>query len=248
MLDVHPPEHTPHSWRDFFIHIATIVVGLLIAVGLEQGVEAIHHHHQVKHTRELLAEEMDHNRRIAKQAVYVLKMHEAYLFADLPVIERIRTHQLAPTDILVLWHPHPVFEDSAWNAMHGTDASALISYEELRDYGTVYTMQHEYYTVEEGMTDDLMKAGTAVYHSSSDRFNFDHAKTIPRDWAYGVAGDANAREAFENQAPNATQLSRLTPAEVDRLEKAIQEAIYSDDSLLSRCFVLQQQYDHFAGR
>jgi hypothetical protein len=46
MLDVHPPHSPTHTWRDFFIHIATIVVGLLIAVGIEQAVEAIHHHHQ----------------------------------------------------------------------------------------------------------------------------------------------------------------------------------------------------------
>ena len=42
MLEVHPPQQTVHSWRDFFIHIATIVVGLLIAIGLEQMVERIH--------------------------------------------------------------------------------------------------------------------------------------------------------------------------------------------------------------
>jgi hypothetical protein len=42
MLDVHPPHSSPHTWKDFFIHIATISVGLLIAVGLEQTVEAIH--------------------------------------------------------------------------------------------------------------------------------------------------------------------------------------------------------------
>lgn len=46
MLDVHPPHHAAHTWRDFLIHIATIVVGLLIAIGLEQSVEALHHHHQ----------------------------------------------------------------------------------------------------------------------------------------------------------------------------------------------------------
>lgn len=48
MLDVHPPEHAAHSWRDFFIHIATIVVGLLIAIGLEQSVEWMHERH-VRH-------------------------------------------------------------------------------------------------------------------------------------------------------------------------------------------------------
>lgn len=46
MLDVHPPHHAVSGWRDFFVHIATIAVGLLIAVGIEQTVEAIHHHHQ----------------------------------------------------------------------------------------------------------------------------------------------------------------------------------------------------------
>ena len=46
MLDVHPPHHATHSWRDFFIHIATIVVGLLIAIGLEQTVETLHRLHE----------------------------------------------------------------------------------------------------------------------------------------------------------------------------------------------------------
>ena len=32
MLDVHPPHHAANTWRDFFIHIATIVIGLLIAI------------------------------------------------------------------------------------------------------------------------------------------------------------------------------------------------------------------------
>jgi hypothetical protein len=32
MLDIHPPHEAAHSWRDFFIHIATICVGLLIAI------------------------------------------------------------------------------------------------------------------------------------------------------------------------------------------------------------------------
>ena len=46
MLDVHPAHHAASTWRDFFIHIATIVIGLLIAVALEQSVEALHHRHQ----------------------------------------------------------------------------------------------------------------------------------------------------------------------------------------------------------
>jgi len=46
MLDVHPPHAPTHTWSDFFLHIATICIGLLIAIGLEQSVEAVHRHHQ----------------------------------------------------------------------------------------------------------------------------------------------------------------------------------------------------------
>ncbi len=51
MLDVHPAHHAAQSWRDFFIHIATIVIGLLIAIGLEQTVEYVHHRRLVTRKR-----------------------------------------------------------------------------------------------------------------------------------------------------------------------------------------------------
>ncbi len=63
MLDVHAPHEPIHTWKSFFIHIATIVVGLLIAVGLEQAVELVHHRHQVAETRESLRLERDSNRK-----------------------------------------------------------------------------------------------------------------------------------------------------------------------------------------
>ena len=67
MLDVHPP-HTPtHTWRDFLIHIATICVGLLIAVGLEQMVEAIHHHYVREELRQSLREDCKINVGLIKE-------------------------------------------------------------------------------------------------------------------------------------------------------------------------------------
>ena len=61
MLDVHPPHEATHTWKDFFIHIATIVVGLLIAVGLEQSVEHIHHRHQAADARANIQNEISTN-------------------------------------------------------------------------------------------------------------------------------------------------------------------------------------------
>jgi len=54
MLDVHAPHESIHTWKSFLIHIATIVIGLFIAVGLEQAVEYFHH----RHIRQQLEEQM----------------------------------------------------------------------------------------------------------------------------------------------------------------------------------------------
>jgi hypothetical protein len=48
VLDVHAPHENVHSWTSFFIHIATIVIGLFIAVAIEQTVESIHHRSESK--------------------------------------------------------------------------------------------------------------------------------------------------------------------------------------------------------
>lgn len=52
--EVHPPAGSVHNWKDFLVHIVTITIGLLIAVGIEQTVEYFHHRHQ----RHVLEEQM----------------------------------------------------------------------------------------------------------------------------------------------------------------------------------------------
>jgi hypothetical protein len=64
MLDVHALQYTVHTWRDFFIHIATITIGLLIAIALEQSVENLHHIHQRHQLQYDLLEEAKRNRNI----------------------------------------------------------------------------------------------------------------------------------------------------------------------------------------
>ena len=55
MLEVHPAPHAAHGWRDFFVHIATIVIGLLVALGLERFAEGIHHRREVREARDSMA-------------------------------------------------------------------------------------------------------------------------------------------------------------------------------------------------
>ncbi len=42
-MEIHKPKAV-HRWREFLIEIGTITFGILIALGLEQGIEALHWH------------------------------------------------------------------------------------------------------------------------------------------------------------------------------------------------------------
>ena len=46
MIDIHPPHHSVSTRREFFIHLFTVVLGILIAIGLEQTVEVLQHAHE----------------------------------------------------------------------------------------------------------------------------------------------------------------------------------------------------------
>ena len=52
-MDIHKPK-AAHSLREFAVEIGTIICGILIALGLEQAVEALHRGAEVREAREAL--------------------------------------------------------------------------------------------------------------------------------------------------------------------------------------------------
>jgi hypothetical protein len=56
-VEIHKPKPA-HSWREFAIEIGTIVCGILIALGLEQAIEAAHSYSEVHEARDALREEI----------------------------------------------------------------------------------------------------------------------------------------------------------------------------------------------
>jgi hypothetical protein len=63
-MDIHKPR-AAHSWRDFLIEIGTIMCGILIALGLEQAVEAMRTQREVEDARAALHREMAHDLEVA---------------------------------------------------------------------------------------------------------------------------------------------------------------------------------------
>ena len=141
MLEVHPPEHTPHTWRDFFIHIATIVVGLLIAVALEQTVETIHRHHQ----RETLRESLNHESeqmlrdcgRLEVAMTAEIKWHEQVDELLIAAARQNQTITQLPPEPALSWDipDVPVFK-----AAKASNSLGLLTQQEAEAYGEVSSL------------------------------------------------------------------------------------------------------------
>jgi hypothetical protein len=120
MLDVHAPHATVHTWKDFFIHLATIVIGLLIAVGLEQLVERAHDHYKVRETREALQREREANGKDLVTNAHNWRWEMAEFRNNLMVLDYIQQHPgesqtSLPGDLR--WIQLPIFSNRAvWDA------------------------------------------------------------------------------------------------------------------------------------
>ena len=135
MLDVHPPRHAATSWRDFFVHIATIVIGLLIAIALEQSVEAIHQHREAHQTRESLKREYTENRKCVSDEATLWKHGTAALQNNLLVLLYLQKHPGTAQDELpgtLYWAVSSMmFNHAAWNTAQETGAIKLLPEREL---------------------------------------------------------------------------------------------------------------------
>lgn len=142
MLDVHPPHEALHTWKGFFIHIATIVIGLCIAVGLEQTVEFFHHRHQVAETREALRVERESNIRAFAESVSEFHRQTAALINNIIVLRYLQQHpgtQEALLPGILVWHAIPgKYSDSAWRTAQQSDVTALMPQDEVRNYAALY--------------------------------------------------------------------------------------------------------------
>ena len=142
MLDIHPAHHAASTWKEFFIHIATIVLGLLIAVSLEQTVEYIHHRRELAEARKELAIERKIN--IVRFAVENDEFHRfvPILQNNLALFVYLRQHpgKPAPPSIGTLrWITLALgMANSAWGAAQHSGVVDYMPQSEARENASLY--------------------------------------------------------------------------------------------------------------
>ena len=162
MIEIHSPHEPVHSWKDAFIHIAIIVVGLVIAVGLEQTVEFVHHRFQVAETRRALLIERRVN--INHFAMQTEEFHRFVpkLETDLAIFQFLKAHPHAPPDQwpgkISRYHMMSRYIDAAWKTAQENNVLALMPDQEVQQDDQLYRQLA-------GLSDNMAAKEDAFYEN-----------------------------------------------------------------------------------
>lgn len=158
MLDVHLPHKGIHGFWEFFIHLFTITVGLLIATQIESCVEWRHHVHLAAGARQSLRAEIQSNLNDLKRMQPGLKEWRGQIDTDLALMERIQEH---PEDMknqhatMALSFSVVSMSDTAWRTAQSTGALAYMPYEEAQRYTAIYQAQAALMALEDKPVEDV---------------------------------------------------------------------------------------------
>jgi hypothetical protein len=128
LIEVHPPLSKLGGVKDFFVHIFTITIGLLIALSLEGWVEYAHHRHLAHETEQSLRAEIAHNEQSMAHQLDTIKNRQRQLNKNQEILATWRTNPHAKTDHISLGWEFESFDDMAWVTAQITGAIAYMPY------------------------------------------------------------------------------------------------------------------------
>jgi hypothetical protein len=146
-LDVHAPHEPIHGWKDFLLHLVTITVGLLIAVGIEGCVERHREHSLVREARETMRDEIEHNSGKMDEELANLERQKAAIQKDLDSLTRIienPTDKTAQGVSISADFSMTSLRDTAWKTAQATGALAFMPYQDAERYADVYATQQSF--------------------------------------------------------------------------------------------------------
>ena len=168
MLDVHAPEHPIGGKRDFFIHLLTITVGLLIALGLENAAEAMHHRHQRKEAEAMIRQELEENAKLIEDSETQFKQELDGMNTVLDSLELMsqgKAQTLEQRDFV--FHQAPM-QDAAWRTAASTGALSYMDYDEVQRFSGAYKEQDELDAMEKQTLNDYLEIVPILLHHPKD--------------------------------------------------------------------------------
>ncbi|GGH00605.1 hypothetical protein [Silvibacterium dinghuense] len=180
MLDVHPPHEPVLNWRDFLIHLFTITIGLLIAVGIEGCVEWREHRHLANEAAASMTDEIRSNAKDLQGVSSDIHKQQATLKEDVAMLKQVLQTGKLPHGTLSVHFSITDFDEVSWKTAQSTGALAFMPYSQAQEFSNIYNTQEELRTAEhQAARDAIVSLGTiAPMEDNKDDMSPADAKTM----------------------------------------------------------------------
>lgn len=186
-MEIHHPESPIHSTREFLFHMFTVVLGILIALGMEGIVEWAHHRALVREARENIATEIRKNKENVDTDLAEIRKREEELNH---VIEAMRQLEKAPGSFKHGWLGFHVTNrdlySTAWQTATVSGAVTYMKYDELNRYTDVYLTQQAFTSLQEQALNQMITIGGMMEVTMKDR----DLKKVPAEKFQAIAQEA----------------------------------------------------------
>jgi hypothetical protein len=149
-VDIHPPHGPVNSFKDFLLHLLTVILGILIALSLEGLIEWHHHRSLAEEARSNLTAEIRENRQLLAGGLPAAPAAEQRLKATIETIEAYRKDRRDDRTSKLDWS-FGLFPLSAtaWSTASSTGALSYMDYSEVQGYTRAYVLQDEFLTMQQ---------------------------------------------------------------------------------------------------
>ena len=189
MLDVHPPHQKMHGFGDFLLHLLTITVGLLIAVGIEGCVEWRHHVHLATEARDTMRAEIEHNAKFLDSKLTELKGERAAMQHNVDAMTRIQRNDKDPgnqnADLNATFNTTGL-EDTAWRTAQATGALAWMPYDEADHFSGIYNSQQAFESQQEKIQQDASIFNGLLRRVDPDKGHLTSAEAATLNERFGI--------------------------------------------------------------
>src|ERR1700677_341629 len=175
MLDVHPPHEKMHGFKDFLLHLLTITIGLLIALGLEGYAEHWRQRELKKDADTKLRQEIRDN---AQEIALVHKAHaseQENLKRIVDFLNARKQNEPYDTRQIRLDFTMGDLKSASWKTAAATGALGFMEYDQVQRYSAVYQLQDKYSALQDQTIDEFLQLQSYVI------FGFDAEKITPVD-------------------------------------------------------------------
>jgi len=140
-MEVHHKPHPIRSWREFLNEVGIIVLGVLIALGAEQSVEALHWRHKVQDAEESMRFELrDDDGPQAFTRAAMVDRFEEQLDTIQGAIEHGRDRRGVAALAYAYTPPVHTWDSEAWKAALASDAASHTSADRMVTWSKPYRM------------------------------------------------------------------------------------------------------------